>query len=116
MGGGTPIIMGGTTNDQLTAQLERAALENERMLTQAADEAARLQSDLESKDKEMSVLLQQQQSSIEQDLAEAQKALNVEIDEQRSVNEEDDLEQDFGLLEQALTQGLGTSNVGPRPK
>jgi hypothetical protein len=116
MGGGTPIIMGGTTNDQLTAQLERAALENERMLTQAADEAARLQSDLESKDKEMSVLLQQQQSSIEQDLAEAQQALNVEIDEQRSVNEEDDLEQDFGLLEQALTQGLGTSNVGPRPK
>lgn len=116
MGGATPIIMGGSTDEELTAQLERAALENERMLTQAATEAAKLQSDLDAKDKEMEQMLAQQQASIERDLAAQQKALDVELDAQSSVDEEDDLAADYDALQAALAEGLGGSTGnGARP-
>lgn len=109
MGGGTPIIMGGSTDAELQAQLERAALENEKMLSQAATEAAQLQSELDKRDAEMETMLAQQQASIERDLAAQQRALDVELDAQSSVDQEDDLAADYDALQAALAEGLGGS-------
>jgi len=115
MGGGTPIIMGGSTSSELQAQLERSALENERMLAQAADEQLRLQTELDKRDQEMSLLLEQQASETERNLARAQEALNVELDALNDVEKQDDLEVDFSALEKALASGMGLGNTGARP-
>ena len=99
----------------MTAMLERQALDNDRMLANAADEAAQLQDRLAQKDDEMKLIMEQQERRTQQDLAKAQKALDVELETQQNVDEEDDLEADFGKLEAALATGLGrgTSNVRP---
>lgn len=117
MGGGTPIIMGGSTQSELQAQLERAALENERMLARAADESLRLQSELERKDQEMGLLLEQQAQQQEIDLSKAQKALGVEVRSMQETKEEDELSVDFAALEKALASGMGFGPMAEvRPK
>lgn len=115
MGGGTPIIMGGSTNSELQAQLERAALENERMLNKAADEQLRLSEELAKKDREMALMLEQQARQQEIDLSAAQKALGVELDALNEADEQDDLEADFSALEDALAKGMGYGDTGARP-
>jgi len=115
MGGGTPIVMGGSSQSELQAQLERSALENEQMLSRAADEQLRLQSELDSKDQEMSLLLEQQASETEQNLARAQEALNIEVDALDAEADKDDLEVDFSALEKALATGMGLGDTGARP-
>lgn len=116
-GGGSPIIQGGMSQAEMTAMLERQALDNDRMLANAADEAAALEQRLAEKDNEMSLLMEQQQRSQEKELAAAQKALNVELDSQQDAVDYDDLEADFSKLEAALATGLGrggnTSNARP---
>ncbi len=114
MGGGTPIIMGGSTQAELQAQLERSALENERMLARAADEQLRLQNELDERDREMAQMYEQQARQQEMDLSQAQEALNIEIDALNQAEKADDLELDFSALEKALAKGMG-SNSGPRP-
>tara|TARA_B110000008_G_scaffold275751_1_gene313795 strand:+ start:2641 stop:3036 length:396 start_codon:yes stop_codon:yes gene_type:complete len=116
-GGGAPVIQGGMSQAEMTAMLERQALDNDRMLANAADEAAALQDELARKDDEMSLIMEQQEIRTQQDLAKAQKALGVELDAQQDADEEDDLEADFGKLEAALAAGLGrgTTNTNVRP-
>lgn len=108
--GGSPIIQGGMSQAEMTAMLERQALDNDRMLANAADEAIALEARLNEKDKEMEQMLEQQQRSQELDLAQAQKALNTELDSQDDAVEEDDLEADFDKLQSALATGLGRGN------
>tara|TARA_R100001591_G_scaffold101542_2_gene108316 strand:+ start:462 stop:812 length:351 start_codon:yes stop_codon:yes gene_type:complete len=115
MGGGTPIIMGGSTQSELQAQLERSALENERMLALAADEQLRLRDELAQRDREMASLIEQQSREQELDLAAAQRALAIEIDALENEDDKDDLEVDFSALEKALAQGMGGGNSGARP-
>ena len=115
MGGGTPIIMGGSTQSELQAQLERSALDNERMLAMAADEQLRLQDELAQRDREMSLLLEQQSQQQDLDLAGAQRALAIELDALQDEDDKDDLEVDFSDLEKALAQGMGGGNSGTRP-
>lgn len=110
--GGSPIIQGGMTQAEMTAMLERQALDNDRMLANAADEAAALQDKLAQKDDEMKLIMEQQERRTQQDLAKAQKALDVELEAQQNVDEEDDLEVDFGKLEAALATGLGRGTTG----
>ena len=105
--GGSPIIMGGSTQSELQAQLERAALENERMLAKAADEQLRLQDELTKKDSEMKLLLEQQAREQEMDLSAAQKALGVELRSLEQEQAKDELSVDFAALEKALSEGLG---------
>jgi len=116
MGGGTPILLGGSTQSELQAQLERAALENERMLAKAADEQLRLQSELERKDKEMTLLLEQQAQQQEIDLSKAQKALGVELRSMEEQQKEDELKVDFAALEKALASGMGFGKAATRPE
>jgi len=116
MGGGTPILLGGSTQSELQAQLERAALENERMLAKAADEQLRLQSELERKDKEMTLLLEQQAQQQEIDLSKAQKALGVELRSMEEQQKEDELKVDFAALEKALASGMGFGQAATRPE
>lgn len=116
MGGGTPIIMGGSTQSELQAQLERAALENERMLAKAADEQLRLQSELQKQDQEMKLLLEQQAQQQDIDLAKAQKALGVELRSMEETQKEDELAVDFAALEKALAQGMGFGQAATRPE
>lgn len=108
-GGGTPIIMGGQSDAEMQAQLNRAALENEKMLAQAADEQLRLQRELDTRDKEMELMMQQQASQTELDLARAQKALDVELDALSDEQAQDSLKSDFSALEAALAAGLGSA-------
>ena len=120
MGGSQPIIMGGSTQSELQAQLERSAMENERMLAQAADEQLRLQDELTKKDQEMSLLLEQQARETEIATGKAQKALGVELDALNEQDKEDDLGADFSALEKALASGMGlgsgsNSSSGARP-
>lgn len=115
MGGGTPIIMGGSTQSELQAQLERAALENERMLRLAVDEQLRLQEQLAEQDREMTMLLEQQAQQQDLDLAKAQKALGVELRSMEKQDEMDDLAPDFAALEKALAEGMGFNQVETRP-
>ncbi len=112
MGGSQPIIMGGSSSAELTAQLERSAMENERMLNKAADEQLRLQSELQKKDSEMSLLLEQQARQSEIDTSKAQKALGVELDALNEQDKEDDLKADFSSLEKALASGMGFGGAG----
>ena len=112
--GGSPIIMGGTTSSELQAQLERSAMENERMLAQAADEQLRMQSELDQRDQEMKTMYEQQARQQELDMSQAQEALNVEIDSLNQADQADDLELDFSALEAALARGMD-GNSGPRP-
>lgn len=105
--GGSPIIQGGMSQAEMTAMLERQALDNDRMLSRAGDEAAALQERLAKKDEEMTLLMEQQARRTEQDLAKAQKALGVELDEQADADEQDDLEVNFNKLEAALAAGIG---------
>jgi hypothetical protein len=114
-GGGSPIIMGGQTTSELQAQLERSALENERMLAMAADEQLRLQDELAKRDQEMSLLIEQQARQQELDLAGAQRALSVELDALEKEDDKDDLEVDFSALEEALAKGMGSGDTGVRP-
>lgn len=120
MGGSQPIIMGGTNQTELQAQLERSAMENERMLAKAADEQLRLQSEMLKKDQEMSLLLEQQAQQADIDTSKAQKALGVELDALNEQDQADDLGADFSALEQALASGMGfggasNSSSGARP-
>lgn len=114
--GGSPIIMGGSTSSELQAQLERAALDNEKMLQKAADEQIRLQTELDAKDKEMTTLLEQQAQQQQLDLGRAQKALGVEIDALEEQQASDDLEVNFDALQKALAEGFGTSSSNMRPE
>ncbi|MCP4743330.1 MAG: hypothetical protein GY871_14060 [Actinomycetales bacterium] len=109
-GGGTPIIQGGMSDAEMQAQLNNAALENEKMLAQSADEQLRLQSELDKRDQEMALTMKQQAATTELDLARAQKALDVEIDGLGEQQDEDALAADFSALEQALAAGLGGSD------
>ena len=115
--GGTPIIQGGMSQAEMTAMLERQALDNDRMLANAADEAEALERRLADKDREMEQFMEQQQRSQEIDLANAQKALGVELDSQTDATEADDLKADFSKLQAALSSGLGrgsnTTNARP---
>jgi len=117
VGGGAPIIQGGMSQAEMTAMLERQALDNDRMLRNASDEAEALERRLSEKDQEMQSLLEQQERAQEIDLAKAQKALGVELDSQAEDVAEDDLKADFGKLEAALASGLGrggnTDNARP---
>jgi hypothetical protein len=115
-GGGAPIIMGGSTQSELQAQLERSALENERMLAKAADEQLRLQDELNKKDEEMSLVLEQQARQQDLDLSNAQKALGVELDELDKQQDADDLKADFSALEKALASGMGFGAANTRPE
>lgn len=108
-GGGSPIIMGGQSDAEMQAQLNRAALENERMLAQAADEQMRLQRELDQRDKEMELMMTQEAAKTELDLANAQRALDVELDALDKEQSADDLASDFSALEAALAAGLGTT-------
>lgn len=114
-GGGAPIIMGGMSSAEMNAQLERASLENDRMLARAADEQIRLQSELDKRDQEMESLMEQQARQQEMDLGDAQKALAVELDSQDEDSSADDLKTDFSALEAALAEGLGYAEDTPRP-
>ncbi len=114
-GGGAPIIQGGMSQAEMTAMLERQALDNDRMLANAADEAAALQDKLAQKDDEMKLIMEQQEKRTQQDLAKAQKALDVELDAQSTADSEDDLEADFSKLEAALASGLGRGTTNVRP-
>ena len=107
MGSGSPIIMGGSTQSELQAQLERAAIENERMLAKAADEQLRLQGELAKRDQEMKLLLEQQAQQQDLDLSQAQKALGVELRSLEDEQKQDELSVDFAALEKALSEGLG---------
>lgn len=115
-GGGAPIIMGGSSQAELQAQLERSALENERMLAKAADEQLRLQDELTKRDEEMSLVLEQQARQQDLDLSKAQKALGVELDELNRQDDADDLEADFSALEKALASGMGFGSSNIRPE
>ena len=110
--GGSPVIQGGMSQAEMTAMLERQALDNDRMLANAADEAAELQTRLAEKDNEMKLIMEQQERRTQQDLAKAQKALDVELEAQQNVDKEDDLELDFNKLEAALAEGLGRGTTG----
>lgn len=114
--GGSPIIMGGSSQAELQAQLERAALDNERMLAKAADEQLRLQSELEKRDQEMSLMLEQQARQQEIDLGKAQKALDIELDALDKADAKDDLKADFAALEKALSEGMGFGSAQTRPE
>ena len=107
MGGSQPIIMGGSSQAELQAQLERSAMENERMIAKAADEQLRLQDELNKRDQEMSLLLEQQARETEINTEKAQKALGVELDALNEQDKADDLGADFSALEQALASGMG---------
>jgi hypothetical protein len=111
-GGGSPIIQGGMSQAEMTAMLERQALDNDRMLAKAGDEAASLQDELRRKDEEMKMVMEQQELRTQQDLAKAQKALDVELDAQATADSQDDLEADFSKLEAALASGLGRGTSG----
>jgi len=111
-GGGSPIIQGGMSQAEMTAMLERQALDNDRMLAKAGDEAASLQDELRRKDDEMKMVMEQQELRTQQDLAKAQKALDVELDAQATADSQDDLEADFSKLEAALASGLGRGTSG----
>ena len=114
--GGNPIIMGGSSASELQAQLERSAMENERMLAQAADEQLRLQSELDKRDQEMKTMYEQQARQQEIDMSKAQEALNIEIDALQDADDADDLKLDFSALESALAKGMGSSDsASPRP-
>lgn len=115
-GGGSPIIMGGSSQSELQAQLERSALENERMLAKAADEQLRLQTELDKKDEEMTLLFEQQARQQDLDLAAAQKALGVELEELNKQQADDDLKADFSALEKALASGMGFGSSNTRPE
>ena len=115
-GGGSPIIMGGSSQSELQAQLERSALENERMLAKAADEQLRLQTELDKKDEEMTLLFEQQARQQDLDLAAAQKALGVELEELDKQQADDDLKADFSALEKALASGMGFGSSNTRPE
>ena len=110
--GGSPVIQGGMSQAEMTAMLERQALDNDRMLANAADEAAELQTRLAERDNEMKLIMEQQERRTQQDLAKAQKALDVELEAQQNVDKEDDLELDFNKLEAALAEGLGRGTTG----
>ena len=110
--GGSPVIQGGMSQAEMTAMLERQALDNDRMLAKAGDEAASLQDELRRKDDEMKMVMEQQELRTQQDLAKAQKALDVELDAQQNTDEQDDLEVDFNKLEAALATGLGRGTTG----
>ena len=115
-GGGAPIIMGGTTDEEMQARLNEAALENERMLAQATDEQLRLQKELDQRDEEMALQMQQTERVNEANMSRAQKALDIELDSLADSKAEDDLAADFTALESALSKGLGGSssdNVRP---
>ena len=115
-GGGSPIIMGGSSQSELQAQLERSALENERMLAKAADEQLRLQDELTKKDEEMSLIMEQQARQQDLDLSHAQKALGVELEELDKQQDADDLKADFSALEKALASGMGFGTSNTRPE
>ena len=83
--GGSPVIQGGMSQAEMTAMLERQALDNDRMLANAADEAAQLQDKLAQKDDEMKLIMEQQERRTQQDLAKAQKALDVELEAQQNI-------------------------------
>ena len=105
--GGSPVIQGGMSQGEMTAMLERQALENDRMLANAGDEAIELQARLNEQDGQMQLLMEQQERQLEMDLTAAQKSLSAELDANDAVDQEDDLEADFDKLEAALATGLG---------
>ena len=116
MGGGTPIIQGGMTDAEMTAQLERQAAENDRMLAEAARQTAALEDQIAKQDQEMKSLVEQQARQQELDLASAQKKLGVELAAIEKEEGKDDLALDFESLQAALTKGLGANtNDNPRP-
>ena len=116
MGGGTPIIQGGMTDAEMTAQLERQAAENDRMLAEAAAQTADLQNQIATQDAEMQALVEQQARQQELDLASAQKKLGVELKALESQEDEDDLSVEYDAIQAALAQGLGTSQTSSRPE
>tara|TARA_B100001063_G_C16373486_1_gene361902 strand:- start:141 stop:560 length:420 start_codon:yes stop_codon:yes gene_type:complete len=111
-GGGAPIIMGGTTDAEMERRLNESALENERMLAQAADEQMRLQAELDQRDEDMALQLKQTERANEANMAKAQKALDVELDSLGDSKNQDDLAADFSAIEQALASGLGGNSSG----
>ena len=111
MGGGTPIIQGGMTDAEMTAQLERQAMENDRMLAEAARQTAALEDQIAKQDQEMKALVEQQARQSQLDLAQAQKKLGVELEALSQADAADDLEVDFDALQAALTKGLGINSL-----
>ena len=107
MGGGPSIIQGGMTDAEMTAQLERQAVENDRMLAEAASQTARLEEQIAKQDAEMQALIEQQARQQELDLAAAQRKLGVELEALDKDVAEDDLGVDFETLQAALAKGLG---------
>ncbi len=116
MGSGTPIIQGGMTDAEMTAQLERQAADNDRMLAQAATQTAALEDQIAKQDAEMQSLVEQQARQQELDLASAQKKLGVELDAIGKQEDKDDLELNFDAVQAALAKGLGSSNTNARPE
>lgn len=116
MGSGTPIIQGGMTDAEMTAQLERQANDNDRMLADAAQQTAALEDQISKQDAEMKALVEQQARSQELDLANAQKKLGVELDAISEVEDKDDLAVNFDAIQTALSKGLGSSNNSARPE
>jgi molecular chaperone GrpE (heat shock protein) len=115
MGSGAPIIMGNMTDVEMTAQLERQALENDRMLAEAARQTAELEQQIARQDQEMQALVEQQAREREINLAQAQKKLGVELAALSEDSKESDLAVDYSALEAALTKGLGSTDNSIRP-
>jgi uncharacterized protein (DUF3084 family) len=111
-GGGPSIIMGGSTDAELQARLNEAAMENDRMLARAADEQLRLQKELDQRDAEMKLSMEQAAAKTEADMARAQKALDVELKSLSDSESEDALKAEFDALEAALAAGLGKTDTG----
>lgn len=116
MGAGTPIIQGGMTDAEMTAQLERQAADNDRMLAEAAQQTAALEDQISKQDAEMKALVEQQARSQEIDLANAQKKLGVELDAINEAEDKDDLEVSFDAIQAAIAKGIGSSNNSARPE
>jgi len=115
MGSATPIIQGGISDAEMTAQLQRQADDNDRMLAEAAQQTAALEDQISKQDAEMQALVEQQTRAQEIDLANAQKALGVELAAIGEEEDDDDLAVNFDAIQAAMAQGLGGSNSTSRP-
>ena len=114
--GGSPIIMGGSSQSELQAQLKGQPWKTNECLPRLLMSSSGFRPSSNRRTRKCPSSSSSRPARPSVPRSRAQKALDIEVDALDAADKQDDLEVDFSALEKALAlAGMGLGDTGARP-